>query len=915
MELKDIDDWNILLEFMHSKRYISSLKEVAQDAKHVKVYEKLVNAWSIKIEDFDPRWWKKWLQFDAFTEHKDLPLETRIIHAHKTILSAMDAPTRQAYDTFAFSCKKDHSDFATSTDFVGREDALSDLETLFDRRRRFKKAKAVCVSANIKAIGGMGKTALAIYYAKRYAAHYSHVFFLSGQNDLLHEVRGAINAIDSKAPRMDMRQCIQWLFRRWRCGRILFIVDDVPVHQHIGSNRSLAEQKINHFLDALNAFPAVAMRSNVVVTSRAQVLRDTIEQYELTEMSNEDAQTLFESRCGKTTFDRKDVDELVNTRLGGHPLSICLVASYVKAQDVSDLQSVLKSFDTDALVHTKEMHSQLPDYDASLLQALTLNYKVLPESAQRGLLLLSLFRRGGIPTRLLANCVAHITPKAEQNELQGFWDALSKGGNGEVLKTLQQYCFLERSPSSQPKDLVFELHEVVYDYCLTTWSRDKHLDELKVIETQFTDGAIGHLIHKITDNTLSYRELFCLLGIVLPLVSHRHDLAPAIQRVIASLDFCFRTLQFQNYLYDTGVLALFQTRLVDLRQFIETQPDDSYDRHLLILEKFIFHNYYADADKNKKAIQESAEKAIRLANTIKTKTDDSFVDWYRIFILDHHSNSVCKNASIREASENPYFYPYIDRIEKNLPETLKSLDDAPKKDDLFLLLRAAHFWGHRGNQASIFALEVFKDPLNHDLSIYVERAIDAYKKAINYRLAAVITSNLDITPQTMSKLFSQPFVSPWMKNFSLKGNINDERFTNVAQAIGDIAHQYRGIHFVMFLDHLVHPDRHLQPLKDTFEAAKMLWSTSGRRLKKREGEIPLKYQLWMASTRVWMAWVAGSKTKRKKWLMAWEGQYTTELNTIIEARAGESDGFIALKQQEAMVTIAKFISKTHSDLT
>ena len=348
-----------------------------------------------------------------------------------------------------------------------------------------------------------------------------------------------------------------------------------------------------------------------------------------------------------------------------------------------------------------------------------------------------------------------------------------------------------------------------------------------------------HLIHEDEDNPIHslIQEFF--------LKKMKED-----KHFLGVWDILFNNFIFQQFIYDTGYLENGLERIEKIRDCL---PEDA-TKGQIILSKMIGHSYYADRDTG---TTPAVKNFLNTRAYSQSQTLDNVERWYQIFAIDHAHNLVVPKGSIDINGESYSAQSLELMLDELLPDTLKQLSTPPGAEVAPYILRAGHYWGHRGNQCAFL---LFRDiqalsPQRFD-SLY-NRGIEYYARAAVFRLTNFRLSNpRDYEKELKSDLVNAPYIPSWLTDWddsTFQGyDTTFERFTSAAQAIGDTAHQYRGVADIKLWGYL-YREKHEKQVDTSFiqEASKLvnvtedLWKAAQNLLKKNEKII--KYYLWMAN--------------------------------------------------------------------
>ena len=757
--------------------------------------------------------------------------------------------------------------------FVGRADELQKLDALLG------SGKHVCLtSISLRGIGGMGKTAIAYHYAVTRRLRYSAVLWVDGRRDIEEQINSFARRVEgvtlSEGGTFEQRMAgvLEQLAQQLHF-QLLIVFDDVPANKDHELTMGSVEARIDKILSALPQ--KVAWRYHFLLTSRHQSRIATVESMNVQRMTTEDAVALFLERSGRR---REDVDlpqlrTLVDELLGGHPLSITLLAAYAHKRRIKNVERLSKLVRRQ-IVDAEELGEvKLPEYQAGIRATFEISFNELTRDAQLLLMVLAMFRRGVIALSTVKACAGLMNSDTLTEAVRQLQDELTaRGGRVKSARLLTRLALVEqvsggRSSKSQVRDV--QLHEVIYDFAQAQWTFLRRQPEwagiLDDLELSFTRGAIRYASSAIEASEIEFHDVDSLTGLLLPRVKVERGFVPSLPRIRESLTFWYEYFVFQNFVYDTGLQDALLEQMIELREYLATQNllTDSFG---LILDKLIGHAYYADPGKTGALAREHFDRALTFAEALDFRKasgegEISIARWYRIFLLDHRSNVASKRRdALSPIREDASFAPDFVAIEAVLPATLKALHAAPSEEECELLLRAAHYWGHRGNQDSFTLHQRFISGSFQDGDDGVaQSAIDNYVLAANYRLLGLRIFRSGQFKRSLAPHVQKgrvPLLAKWIDQApSLEPQRRFESFTSLAQGVGDAAHQYRGLHFVYVLQFLFTTDvtarRELRDKAESaFKCADLLWGIAER--ERLRNEAPLRYKLWMTSSTLLM---------------------------------------------------------------
>ena len=327
-------------------------------------------------------------------------------------------------------------------------------------------------------------------------------------------------------------------------------------------------------------------------------------------------------------------------------------------------------------------------------------------------------------------------------------------------------------------------------------------------------------------------------------------------------EILFDNFVFQQYIYDTGYLENNLKRLEKIRSHLNLQLDNL--KGDIILSKMIGHGYYADRSVRRevavKNMIDAYKKAVNIYQT-SSERDKKVWLWYQLFLLDHSHNLIATTpeGSIQLESGVLIAQNLQSDIELLLPEQLKQIDFPPETELCTYVLRAAHYWGHRGNQVSYQLLRQIPNTLKSK-NVQIERL---YEEGTRYYLLAAILRavNFRLSFQKKYKEYlgnliqAAPYTPEWLRDWN-PVNFQDsvvrfEQFTSSSQAVGDIAHQYRGITIVQLWTYLYKSSQGVEQhfvreTRKVMETTFKLWEKAEELLNRNIGEKIIKYYVWTA---------------------------------------------------------------------
>ncbi len=789
------------------------------------------------------------------------------------------------YSEFRNNFFKKHSNLPSfSYEFVGRRNELIKIRNMFS-----DKNEVVCLSTyknkssirakSLSGFGGQGKTAIAHQFATLHQDIYHAIIWIYAQrNTISSQVAQFVSEDEqdpiippydgSKSHTAEFEYYLKKIARKYR--HTLIIIDDVRTNNHKSGAITNGTKELRSLLSTLQG--EYRERFDIIITSRHAILTNKLVQMSIKPMILDDAIDLFISRSKlqRLQHDNKLLKKLVDNILGCHPLSIALVATYAREHQQFDLERLISLVNDQIVDSNFLIDHKLDEYPETLYKAFNLSFTAICRDAQLLLLSLAMFPRSIISVDTLKSSIRSVD--SDNPEVFAFRsDFLKRGGSSKTLNTLFNHTLIEHIIRSDQRrkyeKRYIQLHEVIFDFVQAKWVSWKNGDEhqtLKILENALTCGACNYASKQINQEKITFRDVDTLTALLIPQVREARGFIPSNERVTSALDFWFTHYKFQNFVYDTGLQETLLAQMIALREYLES-TSLMLDKENLILSKLIGHAYYADPTETGEIAKNYFDKALEVARRLENRdstpsTLKRAIHWYKIFLLDHRSNVASKNRpSERQSKEirhDPKFESDFDEIESALPHTLLDLSAPPLIEDYELLLRAAHYWGHRGNQDSFILYKQLKGGhISHDWSDLIQATAEHYIRAMNYRILALRVFRQGAYEKYLQNHHSI-YLAQWIKDaIPFKSRVGYEGFTSLHQGIGDTAHQYRGLHFVYILDYLNSKSKNkknaaVERANEAFEAAKDLWNVAYKM--KAADESPIKYRLWMCSSMIMM---------------------------------------------------------------
>ena len=284
-------------------------------------------------------------------------------------------------------------------EFVGRTQELTDLH------QQLHQSHQTAIMA-ISGMGGVGKTELALQYARQHLADYAGgVCYLSARTaeigpqilDFAH-LYFNLNPPDT----MNLLQQVAFCWQHWIAGKVLVILDDVTDYE-----------QVKPYL------PPSASRFQVLLTTRLQ-LGISIRQLTLEVLQPEIALSLLRSLVGENRIQQEQlVAEQLCDALGYLPLGLELVGRYLARKPDLSLAKMQQRLAEKGL---SDRATQTADEDMTarlgVEAAFNLSWETMSQEAKELGCLLSLFAPEPIPWTLVERCF----PEQDLDDLEDLRD-------------------------------------------------------------------------------------------------------------------------------------------------------------------------------------------------------------------------------------------------------------------------------------------------------------------------------------------------------------------------------------------------------------------------------------------------------------------------------------------------------------
>ncbi len=335
-----------------------------------------------------------------------------------------------------------------STNFVGREAELEQIH------QQLQQQSTVAISA-ISGMGGIGKTELALQYARKHCREGSYpggLCWIRAREEVGTQIISFVRSCLDLTPPEDLElvEKVRWCWRRWRDGAALLIFDDVQKYEEIES-----------FL------PPQESRFKVLMTSRSN-FGASVQNLQLDVLSEAKALELLRSLVQDQRVDREiERSKELCAWLGYLPLGVELVGRYL-AEDLDlSVQELWRELQADR-IEAEALKQVEAGMTAALgvLAAFELSWQKLSVETQQVAAVLSLFALVEMPWRLVEQCLPEMNAaglRKLRNQQLLKLNLLKRVDQGmyQLHQLLREFFAVKREQRADDSDLQQRFYQVV----------------------------------------------------------------------------------------------------------------------------------------------------------------------------------------------------------------------------------------------------------------------------------------------------------------------------------------------------------------------------------------------------------------------------------------------------------------------
>ncbi|TPX25061.1 hypothetical protein DIZ76_010510 [Coccidioides immitis] len=547
--------------------------------------------------------------------------------------------------------------------FIGRVSELAQLRELL-LSNEFNRRKVVV----LQGLGGIGKTQLAIEFARRYQESFSSIFWISGKTRemLLHSLASVTRRLasdqndeaivedmkDSKGIEKRAKEALNWFALKGN-NKWLIIFDNVDKDPS-------GEVEDDEAFPVEDFFPG-ADQGAIIITTRLRQLQELGDFIHLRTMAQDDALELLAASGKSSVFKDENDDwnsetlELIK-KLDGLPLAIVLAGSYISRTGMKVARyAQLYSEEWGRLQGKRGPR----DYsNGNLSTSLTISYREIARTDQLAatlLLFLSSFDNQDIWYGLLEH------GKSGWDAPEWFEEIVSDEVNFyTVIGTLSDYSFVEKKENAEG----YSMHPVVQQWCQGYLKSAKNCKSIYIAAFACICNAIP---------STNEQKFWILQQRLLP---HANRLLPFFQENFSVLE-CLNDSKILEVVSRLGQLYTEQGKLaqaeVVLRRTLEKQEKILGADHLSTLDtvRYLAQLYWdltklAEAEAmilralkgKEKVLDQSDTEILRLMNSLgavlylQERFDEAEVMYQRVIEANDNRKSGQDDIAAVKATNN-----------------------------------------------------------------------------------------------------------------------------------------------------------------------------------------------------------------------------------------------------------------------
>ncbi|RJE23415.1 hypothetical protein PHISCL_04223, partial [Aspergillus sclerotialis] len=418
--------------------------------------------------------------------------------AFATVIDEYTIRTIRRQSVHCFDVPLDLTAVPVIENFLGRQEELDKLWQYLQPTSSQSRKVAI-----LHGLGGIGKTQLAIRFARDHKHDFTAIFWLSGKD------RGTLlQSLSSVFPRLPgqlqgnepineeeveqrARNVLRWLSIEGN-SRWLIILDSIDQYS---PDNSVADDAYD-----IGEFFPTADHGSILITSRLQRLIELGKSFQINRLNSKEAiQLLLQSSCLSA---RDTIGELENdpdtlalaNRLDGLPLAIVIAGAFMRETGTS-ITEYLRYYQESWSDLQLQSNPERQYQQGNMLQTWRISYYVIqkrdPRAAQL-LLLLAHFDSRDIWYELIKS--------GHHSSNVPVWleKTISSGLTFKsVVKTLVGFSFLE----TKGRDGGYAMHPVVQDWCIHLASTDKSVDLIEFNELALV--SVGYTVPNSSDRNYS----------------------------------------------------------------------------------------------------------------------------------------------------------------------------------------------------------------------------------------------------------------------------------------------------------------------------------------------------------------------------------------------------------------------------